>query len=63
MAFKDNIGVTEELKVQMVECAAQQPTIEAFQDEIVRIRWKDKDGAFTRETTHFYRDFKIVDNQ
>ena len=52
MAFKDNIGMTEELHVEMVEEALSPLPpggVYAVIDVPVTIRWITKDGKFLRE--------------
>ena len=57
MAFKDNIGITEELQVEIVEADISLPPmppgagVYAFIGQPVTIRWIEQDGKFVREDT------------
>jgi hypothetical protein len=54
MAFKDNVGMTEELYAEMVESDALPPMppgagIYVFIGQPVTIRWIEENGKFVRE--------------
>ena len=65
MAFKDNIGMTEELKVQLVDTSTTEeapldplpstgPGVYAFVGSPVHVRWIKDTGEFVRDETFVF---------